>query len=69
MAPTVDPAALSAPEQTLAVTLQGLVASGRAVIWMVDPGMDALLLAELEDEGVEVRDADSVWRTGHATSL
>ena len=50
----VDPAALSAPEQTLAATLQGLVASGRAVIWMVDPGMDALLLADLEEEGAEL---------------
>ena len=58
----VDPAGLSAPEQTLAATLQGLVASGRAVIWMVDPGMDALLLAGLEEEGVELRDADFVWQ-------
>ena len=58
----VDPAALSAPEQTLAATLQGLVASGRAVIWMADPGMDALLLAGLEAEGVEMRETDSVWQ-------
>jgi len=58
----VDPAELSAPEQTLGATLQGLVASGRAVIWMVDPGMDALLLAGLEAEGVEMRDVDSVWQ-------
>jgi len=29
---------------------------------MVDPGMDALLLAGLDDEGVEMRDTDSVWQ-------
>lgn len=57
-----DPAVLSARERTSAATLQGLVSSGRAVIWVEDPGMDALLLAGLEDEGVDVRHADSVWQ-------
>ena len=28
------------------------------MIWVEDPGMDALLLAGLEDEGVDVRHAD-----------
>jgi len=57
----VDPADLGPAQQTLVLTLQGLVASGPAVIWIVDPGMDALLLDGLEEEGAELRPTDDVW--------
>ena len=57
----VDPEHLSPAEQTLALTLQGLVAAGPSAIWIKDVGMYALVLEDLVAEGVQTRDAGSVW--------
>lgn len=57
----VDPELLSPAEQTLVLTLQGLTATGSEAIWVEDPGMDALILAELAAEGVALEAVESVW--------
>ncbi len=57
----VDPDALSSAEQTLVLTLQGLVADGSSAIWIKDVGMNALILADLKEEGINIREAGSVW--------
>jgi hypothetical protein len=57
----VDLETLTPAEQTLVVTLQGLV-SGRAdAIWIRDVGMNALILEELAAEGVTMRTPTSIW--------
>ena len=56
----VDPDALSPPEQTLVLTLQGLVADNPSAIWVKEPGMNALILEDLRREGVALREASSV---------
>ncbi len=57
----VDPERLKPAEQTLALTLQGLVAEGPSAIWIKDVGMVALVLEDLVAEGVQARDVGSVW--------
>ncbi len=57
----VDPERLNPAEQTLALTLQGLVAEGPSAIWIKDRGMVALVLEDLVAEGVQTPDAGSVW--------
>ncbi|MCU0522620.1 MAG: hypothetical protein MUF84_18245 [Anaerolineae bacterium] len=57
----VDPERLSPAEQTLALTLQGLVAERSEAIWIQDGGMYALVLDDLVAEGVTTQQAGSVW--------
>jgi hypothetical protein len=57
----VDLETLSPAEQTLVVTLQGLVADGESAIWIKDGGMNALILEDLRDEGVSIQEVASVW--------
>ncbi len=57
----VDPEQLTPAEQTLALTLQGLVAEQEEAIWIKDVGMNALILEDLAAEGVALNQATSVW--------
>jgi hypothetical protein len=52
---------LSDAEQMLAVTLQGLVARDETAIWIADTGINAILLDNLDGEGIEIRKTVSVW--------
>jgi hypothetical protein len=53
--------ALSPAEQTLAVTLQGLVARERTAIWVADGCINGVILQQLQAEGVSVQETRSVW--------
>ncbi|HHE72306.1 MAG TPA: hypothetical protein ENL34_08520, partial [Chloroflexi bacterium] len=54
----VHPEYLSKAEQTLVLTLQGLVASGPSVIWVAEEGvLNTILLEQLRDEGISVQEA------------
>lgn len=57
----IDLGPLSAAEQTLAVTLQGLTAGGASAIWIKDGGMNALILKDLRQAGVTIREVTSAW--------
>ena len=56
-----DPAPLSPAEQTLALTLQGLVAGEPKAIWFADGGINGLILEALQNEGVTTHGLRSVW--------
>ena len=58
----VDIYRLSHSEQTLVVTLQGLVARTGEVIWCRTPGMNTILLDELKSEGAEIHFVKSAWQ-------
>jgi hypothetical protein len=59
---------VSAAEQTLAVTVQGLVAQEDSAIWIADGGINAIHLKDLRQEGVEIRETDSAWELLQAFS-
>lgn len=48
-------------EQALALTVQGLANRNAAQLWIRTPGMSALLLAELQAEGVKLEELPTVW--------
>lgn len=48
-------------EQTLAVTLQGLVNKQSARIWVASEGMNAILLEALHQEGTQLHNVSSAW--------
>lgn len=52
---------LSPAEQTLAVTLQGLVAGEPTAIWVADGCINGMILEQLQAEGIDIREARSVW--------
>ena len=51
----------SPAEQTLAVTLQGLVNKQSARVWIADTGMNAIILDDLRKAGTNIHTVSSVW--------
>ena len=51
----------SPAEQTLAVTLQGLLNKPSARVWIADTGMNAIILADLRAAGTHIHTLTSVW--------
>ncbi len=58
---SVDLKKLTHAEQTLALSLQGLISKKKPAIWIRSSGMNALLLEEMRGEGTKVHDVASVW--------
>ena len=52
---------MTSAEQALALTVQGLANRDQARVWIRTPGMSALLLAELQPEGVKIEELTTVW--------
>lgn len=57
----LDTSGLSVPELTLSATLQGVVNRDRATVWVRAPGMSAVVLGQLRNEGVRLHDERSPW--------
>jgi hypothetical protein len=51
----------SPAEQTLAVTLQGLLNKPSARVWIADTGMNAIILEDLRTAGTHIHTLTSVW--------
>jgi GxGYxYP putative glycoside hydrolase C-terminal domain/GxGYxY sequence motif in domain of unknown function N-terminal len=51
----------SPAEQTLAVTLQGLVNKQSARVWIASDGMNGIILDQLRQEGTQVHTVATVW--------
>ncbi len=58
---TLSPQPLSAPEQALAASLQGLLNRTNATLWFKGPGASTWVLEELRQEGTTLREAESIW--------
>jgi hypothetical protein len=57
----IDIDAASPAEQTLAITLQGLVNKQGQRVWTAGDGMNGILLDQLRQEGTAIHTANSAW--------